>query len=155
MISAGISKLGKTSIHFVEPRVKINSRYYCNTLLEGLLEEMDQLSNGDYVFQQDGARSHTSEYSLAYLKRNVPELLEPHFWPTNSCDLNHLDYGIWGIMQQRVYRERINTVDELKDRILQVWNNLTQDSVDRCLDAFRKSLHAVIPAKGGHIEHFV
>ena len=89
MISVGISKLGKTSIHFVEPGVKINSHYYCNTLLEGLLKEMDELSDGDYVFQQDGARSHVSVYSLAYLKRNVPELLETHFWPPNSCDLIH------------------------------------------------------------------
>jgi len=116
---------------------------------------MNQLSQGDYVFQQDGARAHTSKYSLDYLRNNVPELLQPHFWPPNSCDLNPLDYGIWGILQQTVYREKISTVEELKERILQVWDNLSQTTIDRCIDAFRKRLHAVIRVNGGHIEHFV
>ena len=39
--------------------VKMNSAYYCIEVLSQLLREMDQLSNGDYIFQQDGARSHT------------------------------------------------------------------------------------------------
>ena len=61
MISAGICKLGKTSIHFVNPGVKVNRQYYCHDLLPQLLPEMEALlSNGDYIFMQDGARSHTS-----------------------------------------------------------------------------------------------
>ena len=119
MISAVISKLGKMSIHFVEPGVKVNAHYYCNTLLNHLLPEMNQLSNGDYVFQQVGARAHTSTYSLAYLRDNVPELLEPDFWPPNSCYQNPLDYGIWGILQQVVYRERLSTMEDFKERIIQ------------------------------------
>ena len=87
--------------------------------------------------------------------QNVPELLEPDFWPPNSCDLRPLDYAIWGIMQQIVYRERISIVDEFKERILQVWDALTQDTIDRVIDAFRKRLHAVIRVNSGHIEHFV
>ena len=33
MVSAGVSKLGKTSIHFVTPGAKIDSAYYCNEVL--------------------------------------------------------------------------------------------------------------------------
>ena len=50
MVSAGVSKLGKTSIHIVTPGAKINSAYYCNDVLSQLLREMEQLSNGDYIF---------------------------------------------------------------------------------------------------------
>ena len=35
------------------------------------------------------------------------------------------------------------------------WNDLSQAAIDRCIDAFRKRLHAVIRVNGGHIEHFV
>ena len=50
MVSAGVSKLGKTSIHIVTPGAKINSAYYYNDVLSQLLREMEQLSNGDYIF---------------------------------------------------------------------------------------------------------
>ena len=72
-----MSKMGKTSIHFVEPGAEINSVYYCHTLLADMLPEMEEISEGDYIFMQDGARSHTSNYSVQYLRDNVPGLLKP------------------------------------------------------------------------------
>jgi len=45
MVSLGVSALGRTSIHFVEPGVKVNGQYYRNTLLlQGLLPEIRKLS---------------------------------------------------------------------------------------------------------------
>ena len=41
MVSAGVSKLGKTSIYFFIPGAKINSVYYCNEGLSQLLPEME------------------------------------------------------------------------------------------------------------------
>ena len=49
MISVGVSKLGRTSVFFVEP-VKINGQYYRNKLLTRMLPEMNNLSRGDYIF---------------------------------------------------------------------------------------------------------
>ena len=50
MVSAGVSKLGKTSIHIVTSGAKMNRAYYWNEVLSQLLREMEQLSNGDYIF---------------------------------------------------------------------------------------------------------
>ena len=50
IVSTGISKLGKTSIHIVTPGTKMNSASYCFEVLSQLLREMEQLSNGDYIF---------------------------------------------------------------------------------------------------------
>jgi len=64
MVSVGVSKQGKTSIHFVQPGVKVDGRYYRDTLLAEMIPEMDDLADGhDYVFQQDGARAHTAKVS--------------------------------------------------------------------------------------------
>ena len=54
MVSAGVSKIGKTSIHFVTPGAKINiiAMKFCHS---------------DNIFMQDGALSHTSNAPLAYL----------------------------------------------------------------------------------------
>ena len=41
MVSVGVSRMGKTSIIFVEPSTKINSQYYCDKLLgQGLLPDI-------------------------------------------------------------------------------------------------------------------
>jgi len=45
-------------------------------------------------------------------------------WPPNSPDLSPADYGIWGILQDRVYRSRIHDVNELKERLLSEWRLL-------------------------------
>jgi len=42
-------------------------------------------------------------------------------WPPNSPYLNPVDYSIWGILQQKVYRSRIHDVQELKERLLREW----------------------------------
>ena len=61
MISVGVSKLRRTSVFFIEPGVKINGQYYRNELLARMLPEMNNLSRGDYIFLQDGARTHTAK----------------------------------------------------------------------------------------------
>ena len=40
------------------------------------------------LFQQDGAPAHRSRRTVAYLRSNVPEFIEPENWPPNSPDLN-------------------------------------------------------------------
>jgi len=58
MVSVGVSALGTTSIHFIEPGVKVNDHYYWEDLLmQKLLPDIRQLSDF-YVFQQDSAPAH-------------------------------------------------------------------------------------------------
>ena len=60
MVSVGVSSLGRTSIHFVEPGIKINGQYYRDVLLmEDLLPEIREFSEF-YIFQQDGAPAQSS-----------------------------------------------------------------------------------------------
>ena len=68
MVSTGVSKLGKTSIHIVSPGAKMNSGYHCNEVLPQLLREMEKLPNGDSIFQHDGACSHKSKVTLVNLE---------------------------------------------------------------------------------------
>jgi len=45
-------------------------------------------------------------------------------WPPNSPYLNPVDYSIWDMLQERVYRLRIHDVKELKERLLREWRLL-------------------------------
>ena len=42
-------------------------------------------------------------------------------WPANSPDLNPVDYCIWEKLQERVYRNWIRDVDQLKSRLIKEW----------------------------------
>jgi len=42
----------------------------------------------------------------------------PDLWPSNSPDLNPVDYSVWGILQEKVYGTRFANIDELKCKLL-------------------------------------
>ena len=53
MISLKISKIVKTSIHFITPGVMVNSDTYCKQLLANMLPEIEICPKGDYILMQD------------------------------------------------------------------------------------------------------
>jgi len=73
------------------------------------------------VFQQDSAPAHRARGTIQLLQQETPDFIGPDLWPPNSPDLNPVDYKICGVMQQRVYERRMNNVDELKQRLIAVW----------------------------------
>ena len=55
--------------------------------------------------------------------------ISPDLWPPNSPDLNPVDYKIWGVMQQRVYQTKVQNVNDLKRRLINVWADMQQSSL--------------------------
>ena len=52
MVSVAVSTLGCTDIHFLEPGVKVNGKYYRNTVLcNMLLPDIRRISGDWYIFQ--------------------------------------------------------------------------------------------------------
>ena len=85
LISVGVSKIGRTSVFFVELGIKNR-----NDLLARMLPEMGNLSRGDYIFLQEGERSQTAKATLEYLNENCSEYVKPDQWPPNSPNLTIL-----------------------------------------------------------------
>ena len=53
-------------------------------------------------------------------------------------------------MQEKVYKNRIKDIDELRARILTVWDKMDQHIIDKAVRQWRTRLHACIEAKSGH-----
>jgi len=88
MVSVSVSALGTTSIHFIEPGVKINGQYYREDLLmQKLLPDIRQLSDF-YGFQQDSAPAHRARETIELLTVESPEFIPPTLWPPYTPDLN-------------------------------------------------------------------
>ena len=92
---------------------------------------------------------------IQLLQRETPDFIGPDLWPQNSPDLNPVDYKIWGVMQQRVYKYRVSNVDELKQRLVEVWHDLQQNVIDSAVSEWRKRLRACVRAEGRHFEHLL
>jgi len=54
-------------------------------------------------------------------------------------------------MQQKLYDCRMNSVDELKQRFVEIWNSLQQNVIDAAINEWRKRLRACVRADGQHL----
>ena len=75
----------------------------------------------------------------------------PTLWPPNSPDLNPVDYKVWSVLQERVYRSRIQDVNYL--RLLEEWSLFDQRIIDKAAKQWRERPRACVRADGGHFEH--
>ena len=76
MVSVGVSVLGVTGLHFVNPGVKVNGQYYRDTLLkEELLPDMRDISEF-FIFQQDNAPAHRARATVD-LSTETPSFIPP------------------------------------------------------------------------------
>jgi len=65
-------------------------------------------------------------------------------WPANSPDLNPVDYCIWGVMQEHVYRTPIRNVAELRQRLVATWTEFKQNIVDEAIEQWRDRLLSML-----------
>jgi len=118
-----------------------------------LLPAMRHISGKTFIFQQDSAPAHRAHETFELLSRMTPNFIGPEMWPPNSPDLNPVHYSIWSVVEERVYQQRIQNTDELRQRLVAVLKDLEPYIVDTAIDQWRRRLTACIRAKGGHFEH--
>jgi len=66
-----------------------------------------------------------------------------------------VDYKIWGVVQQRVYRTKINGICDLQKCLTQTWVDFEQNVIEAAIDQWRDSLRLCVRAGGGHFEHML
>ena len=95
-----------------------------------------------------------------FIGKNAPSLASqahrpPGLWPPNSLDLNPVDYRIWGLMQQRLYKTPVRDTIDLKKRFVDTWASILQCVVDEAVDQWTARLRACVKAKGRQFEHLL
>ena len=111
---------------------------------------------GNFILQQDGATSHTSRATTAFLAEEGVTIIRKEDWPPNSDDLNPMDYGIWSMLSDAVFRDRHEpfTINELKAKITECWEAIPLTKIQDIISAWKSRLRDVCRrAAGGPIEH--
>jgi len=57
------------------------------------------------------------------------------------------------VRHQQVYKVKVINVDELRQRIQTVWDELDQHIIDKANKQWRTRLRACVEAEGGHFEY--
>ena len=66
-----------------------------------------------------------------------------------------MDYTVWGVLQERVYKKNIRTVEELQQHITEEWARLEKRVIDNAAKQWRKRLCACVTANSGHFDHLL
>jgi len=90
---------------------------------------------------QDGVHAAWARETVDLLSNKMPKFILPSLWRLNGPDLITV-FGRW-CKQDRVYREKVDNVDKLKQRIVRVWNRWNRPRHD-FVDQWHKSFKCVV-----------
>ena len=97
--------------------VTVNGDHYRAMLNEFLLRKIEEEDIGNIWFQQDGAKCHTAEATLNVSRPVFEDRIISRradvVWPPQSCDLTPLDYYLWGVVKDKCYADKPETIDAL------------------------------------------
>ena len=153
MVSAVITSIGGNGIN-------VNRDSYLKHLRDDLIPAVEAMyPNKDFTFVQDSAPSHRANQVQNFLKQKLKSrFVKNTDWPPKSPDCNPLDYYFWDRVQEKVYDGRycypFATIDELKRRIRDVWDECATDlpQIRKAMKQFLPRLEAVDAKEGGSIK---
>lgn len=83
---------------------------------------------------EQGGRAHTGKFTLEMLKKT-------HQWLTINSDLNPVDFVIWGLLVQELWRcLSITDLHSLKKVIVEEWSKILQETIHKCIASFEPRL---------------
>ena len=74
-------------------------------------------------------------------------------WPVKGTDLNPLDYGLWSVLQDRVWVGNCKNDMELRCSVLKHISEMPQEEIRKCILSFPKRIDACIKGQGDHFEY--
>jgi len=105
------------------------------------------------LFQQDGARVHTSKATIAWLDANIKHYIPPEAWPPNSPELSPIE-NVWSTMATTVYADpEPQSLQALKQRLCKAWTSISPSTLQHLIGSMPNRLKAVIKNKGNTIPY--
>lgn len=140
----------------------VTGEVYLNFLrneLPVLLENVPLRERQTLWFQQDGAPPHYHRHVRRFLNNWKPDRWigrgGPVGWPARSPDLTPLDFFLWGHVKGEVYKEVPTTVEDMKIRIRESFQNISLQTLRNVNRSFMERLEMCLQQNGGLVEHLI
>ena len=147
MIWGAIAKDFKSPLILIDG--KLNSIKYIKMLEDNNIFHLlnKRFGNNGYVFQQDGASSHTAAITINFLSQKVKLLKDVIKWPANSPDLNVIEI-IWAIIKSRINIEKVENKKDLFEKVKQIWDEIPIETINLLIDSFHSRIKTCIQLNG-------
>jgi hypothetical protein len=76
-------------------------------------------------------------------------------YPDSWIRLTPLDYFLWGYMKNYVYRELVNSLEQLDDRLHEALATITPQMIQGAQASLIRRARLCIQIGGGHFEHLL
>jgi len=103
--------------------------------------------------QRDNSKVHRANNITNYLNsRGAEIILDSIPWPSYSPDLNPIE-NLWAILKANIKKRLPKTLEELKDIIMEEWDNLNDDYVRNLCFSIHNRIEMCIKNKGARIDY--
>ena len=138
---------------FVPSKAKVNSEFYIDKILKPMIREANELyGEGNWIFHQDSAPSHTAKKTIEFLKNSKVKFIAPSEWPPHSHDCAPCDFWLFSHLKREIRKHKVSSVHSLKLVVKRVLKKIPIAMIHRVLEAWPKRLRQVYNADGGQIE---
>jgi hypothetical protein len=147
MVAGGISCNGVGKLMLLNGTE--NEFCYAQAILN-YKKDVERLSWGNdmLIFEQDGARSHTSKSNIALLNKTFKWIQNP----PNSPDIVYPIEDLWGILKNRVKRRNPKTLDELTTFFFEEWYSVPQSLINNLFKNYIKRIKKILQLEGARLE---
>jgi hypothetical protein len=138
----------------------VNAHSYLNLLQEKFWPEIEQRDTAQHLyFQHDGAPPHYAMIVRQWLDKKFPQRWlgrrGPIDWPPRSPDLTPPDFFLWGLLKDRVYGKKPQTIEDLKQEITAAVHDIPKELCNKVCHSVPDRLCKCIEHNGSHIEPFL
>ena len=131
----------------------MNTNAYIETILTPALQAAKKhFKDKSFIFQQDGAPSHTSKKTQKWCQDHFPGFWSKEVWPPSSPDLNPMDFCVWSLLEADACAFSHVSVVALKSSLEKAWVKTPQETLRKAAEGFCGRLECAIQARGEHIE---
>ena len=128
-------------------------------LSEFLFTKIEEENIGNIWFQQDGATCHIAEAILDILRPVFEDRIVSRradvVWAPRSCDLTPLDYYLWGVVKDKCYADKPETIDALKVNTREAIGEIQLHTIENVLKICTDSVGYCMTSRGSHLNEII
>ena len=124
-----------------------------------LFTKIEEKDIGNIWFQQDGTTCPTAETTLDVLRPvfegRIISRRADVVWLPRSCILTPLDYYLWGVIKDKCYADKPETIDALKDNIREAIGEIQLHSIDNVLKNWSERVGYCMASRSSHLNEII
>lgn len=150
MVWGGISLEGRTGLYVLN-RGSLTAVRYRDEILRPIVRPYAGAVGPGFLLMHDNARPHVAQVCRRFLNYEGIDAMD---WPSCSPDLNPIEH-IWDLMSRSIHQrhDAPQTVQELTHALIQVWEEIPQETIGNLIRSMPRRCREVIVARGGHTRY--